>query len=74
ALNTVYELQLQSIQRQADASVQIQNTMGNFVSNIEQTTVNMNRYKEEVDMLTKKISALNSVYGNMLAAMNVQPK
>lgn len=74
ALNTVYELQLQSIQQQAEASKQIQNSVGNFVSNIEQTSANMNKYREEVDMLTRKISALNSVYGNMLTAMNVPQK
>ncbi len=74
ALNTVYELQLQSIQQQADVSRQIQNSVGNFVSNIEQTSAHMNRYREEVDMLTRKISALNSVYGNMLTALNVPQK
>ena len=34
----------------------------------------MNRYKQELDNLTKKVSALNNVYGNMLAAMNVNLK
>lgn len=74
ALNTVYELQLQTIQQQVDSGKQIQNAVGSFVNNIEQTSGNMTRYKEEVDMLTRKIAALNSVYGNMLAAMNVPQK
>ena len=32
----------------------------------------MTRYRQELDTLTKKVAALNNVYGNMLAAMNVK--
>lgn len=74
ALNTVYELQLQTIHQQVESGKQIQNAVGSFVSNIEQSSGNMTRYKEEVDLLTRKIAALSSVYGNMLAAMNVPQK
>jgi len=29
------------------------------------------KYKEQVDSLTKNVSMLNTIYGNMLTAMNV---
>lgn len=74
ALNTVYELQLKSINEQIQASTKLQGTVNQFLSNVDMTAENMNKYRQEVDALTKKISALNNVYGNMLAAMNVSPK
>jgi gliding motility-associated protein GldL len=74
ALNTVYELQLTNLNEQIDASSKLQGTVNQFLSNVDLTAENMNKYRQEVDSLTKKISALNSVYGNMLAAMNVNPK
>jgi gliding motility-associated protein GldL len=74
ALNTVYELQLQSIQQQIESTKKVQSSVGNFVENIEQSNENMTKYKEEVDMLTRKIAAMNSVYGNMLSAMNFSQK
>jgi len=74
ALNTVYELQLQGIQQQIESTKKVQGSVGNFVENIEQSNANMNKYREEIDMLTRKIAALNSVYGNMLSAMNFPQK
>lgn len=74
ALNTVYELQLKSINEQIQASAKLQGTVNQFLSNVDMTAENMNKYRQEVDALTRKMSALNSVYGNMLAAMNVSPK
>ncbi|MBE0663098.1 MAG: gliding motility protein GldL [Bacteroidales bacterium] len=74
ALNTVYELQLKSLSEQIETSSKLQGTVNQFVSNVDMTAENMNKYRQEVDALTKKISALNNVYGNMLTAMNVNPK
>jgi gliding motility-associated protein GldL len=74
ALNTVYELQLKSLNEQIEASSKLQGTVSQFLSNVDMTAENMNKYRQEMDALTKKISALNSVYGNMLTAMNVNPK
>ncbi len=74
ALNTAYEMQLQSMQQQVDAGTRIQSSVNQLLGNINQTAENMNKYREEVDALTRKIAALNSVYGNMLTAMNVNIK
>lgn len=74
ALNTVYEMQLKNLNEQTEASNKLQGSVDQFLSNVDMTAENMNKYRQEVDALTRKISALNSVYGNMLAAMNVNPK
>jgi gliding motility-associated protein GldL len=74
ALNTVYELQLQGSNQQAEATAKLQVTIKNFLSNLEASNEKTGLYKDEVDNLTKRVAALNNVYGNMLAAMNVNVK
>lgn len=73
ALNAVYELELQ------DSSAHLK-SMNKFYSNLSLTMSNFNesmedskQFKEEVGKLAKNLSSLNSVYGNMLSAMN-QPR
>lgn len=70
ALNAVYELELQ------DSSAHLK-SMNKFYSNLSLTMQNFNesmedskQFKEEVGKLAKNLSSLNSVYGNMLSAMN----
>jgi len=43
-----------------------------YTDNLNASLSNMVQYKEEVDKLTKNVAKLSSVYGNMLAAMNVK--
>jgi gliding motility-associated protein GldL len=73
ALNAVYELELQ------DSSAHLK-SMNKFYSNLSLTMQNFNesmedskQFKEEVGRLAKNLASLNSVYGNMLTAMN-QPR
>jgi gliding motility-associated protein GldL len=70
ALNAVYELELQ------DSSAHLK-SMNKFYSNLSLTMQNFNesmedskQFKEEVGKLAKNLSSLNSIYGNMLSAMN----
>jgi gliding motility-associated protein GldL len=70
ALNAVYELELQ------ESSNHLK-TMNNFYQNLSSTMQNFNesmedskQFKDEVGKLAKNLSSLNSVYGNMLSAMN----
>ncbi len=74
SLNTMYELQLQHLQHQVESGGKLSASVNHYMSNMSQTSENMNKYKEELDSLTRRIAALNSVYGNMLAAMNVSAK
>ncbi len=71
ALNAMYEMQLQSSNEQIDASNKLRASFNSFLGSINETSGNMDKYKEEIDQLTKRVTALNQVYGNMLAAMNV---
>ena len=73
ALNAVYELELQ------DSSAHLK-SMNKFYQNLSQTMSNFNeslddskQFKEEVARLSKNLSSLNAIYGNMLSAMN-QPR
>ncbi len=72
ALNSVYELQLQNSTQQTESFDKMGETMTNFLSNLEQSAANTEKYKVQADMLAKNVEALNNVYGNMLNAMNVQ--
>ncbi|PTQ95072.1 gliding motility-associated protein GldL [Mucilaginibacter yixingensis] len=73
ALNAVYELELQ------DSSAHLK-SMNKFYSNLSLTMQNFNesmedskQFKDEVGRLAKNLASLNSIYGNMLTAMN-QPR
>lgn len=74
ALNTVYELQLKGSKEQIESSSKMRSTVDQFVNNLNDSSTNMTKYKEEIDSLTKRVAALNNVYGNMLTAMNVNLK
>lgn len=74
ALNAVYELQLQSSNEQVEASARIQDSMGQFLNNIDASINTTKQYEEGVAVLAQNVDSLNKVYGNMLAAMNVAPK
>ena len=73
SLNAVYELELQ------DSSAHLK-AMNSFYKNLSLTMNNFNeslddskQFKDEVGRLAKNLASLNSVYGNMLSAMN-QPR
>lgn len=71
ALNTIYEVQLQSTNEQIETTNQLRSTVGSFLNSMNDSSANMAKYQQEIDQLTKRVSALNQVYGNMLTAMNV---
>jgi gliding motility-associated protein GldL len=71
ALNTIYEVQLRSSNEQIETTNNLRATVGSFLNSMNESSSNMIRYQQEIDQLTKRVSALNQVYGNMLTAMNV---
>ncbi|MBK7215487.1 MAG: gliding motility protein GldL [Bacteroidales bacterium] len=71
ALNAIYEMQLQTSNEQIEASNKLRATVNTFLTSMNDSSGNMTKYKEEIDQLTKRVTALNQVYGNMLTAMNV---
>jgi gliding motility-associated protein GldL len=73
ALNAVYELQLQATDDQYQATSKIKDAVDGLVQNINESAKDTHTYKQEISSLTQNIAALNSVYGNMLSAMNYNP-
>lgn len=72
-LNAVYELELQESQSKLNAITQHYNGVAETLKNFSQSAANTEEFKEQVSKLNKHLSSLNSIYGNMLAAMN-QPR
>lgn len=70
ALNTAYELQMQAASNQSEVSKKHHETMNTVVDSISASAESAKEYKEEMEKLTTNIRSLNSVYGNMLSAMN----
>ena len=62
-INTLYEDQIRSSAEQADATKRMAANMTSSLDNAEQMRI-------ELEMLKTNLSELNSVYGNMLNAMN----
>jgi gliding motility-associated protein GldL len=70
ALNAVYELQLQGSQDQLKQSNKMFDNMSSMIKNLSESVEDTQKYKEEISKLAVNLGALNTVYGNMLTAMN----
>ena len=72
ALNAVYELQLKNSSTHLEDTGKLHSSINQYLTSMTGSSEDLNRYRQELDTLTKKVAALNNVYGNMLAAMNVK--
>jgi gliding motility-associated protein GldL len=70
ALNSVYELQLQSTNEQIQSTAKVRETMTELLKNMKESADMMSVYKEQMNLLTQRITSLNEVYGGMLSAMS----
>jgi gliding motility-associated protein GldL len=70
ALNAVYELQLKAADSQYQATNNAKIAIESLVENVNESVNGTQQYKDQMASLTRNIAALNSVYGNMLTAMN----
>jgi gliding motility-associated protein GldL len=73
ALNAVYELELQDSSNHLKSMNKFYQDMANTVQNFNASAGDAKLFKDEVNRLAKNLSTLNSIYGNMLSAMN-QPR
>lgn len=73
AINAAYELQLQSTNETLNISKTLDEHLKELATNLNESSNNILSYKEQVDMLSKNVSKLNDIYGNMLAAMSSRP-
>jgi gliding motility-associated protein GldL len=72
SLNAVYEMQLQASNNQVNAAGQLFENMSKLVENVGESVEDTRRYKQEMAQLNQHLESLNTVYGNMLTAMNVK--
>lgn len=71
ALNNVYELQLQGSSSHLEATEKFQSQVTEMMQNLSDSVEDTKLYKENMAMLTKNLTDLNQVYGNMLKAMTI---
>ena len=71
ALNNVYELQLKGASGHLEASDKFQGQVTEMMQNLADSVEDTKMYKENMSMLSKNLTDLNSVYGNMLKAMTI---
>ena len=74
ALNTVYELQLQSSNEQVQAANKVRETMSVFLKTMEESASMMGTYKSQMAEMTQRLAAMNEIYGGMLTAMGGRGK
>jgi len=63
AMNSLYELQLQTSNQQMEATAL-------FLQNLQSSVEDSKKFQEQVSGLADNLEQLNKVYGNMLTAMN----
>lgn len=69
-LNNVYELQLKAASEHMQASNQAYEGIGSLMSNLQSSVESTEQYKTNISELASNLSSLNTIYGNMLRAMN----
>lgn len=69
-LNTQYTLQLAGTKQFLESSDTLYSGMNDLMGTLNESVDDAKKYKEEVSQLAQNISSLNTVYGNMLSAMN----
>ncbi len=71
ALNNVYELQLKGSSAHLEATEKFQGQVTDLMKNLSDSVEDTRLYKENMAMLSKNLTDLNAVYGNMLKAMTI---
>ena len=74
SLSGTYEKQLKGTNEQFQASAKFFDDMNHMNQMIVSSAQEMKKYKENAEKLNSHLDALNSIYGNMLGAMNYKKK
>jgi gliding motility-associated protein GldL len=70
ALNASYELQLQGSDEHLKATSKFYDGLTDLMKNLHDSVEDTHKYKTEMAALSSNLSTLNTIYGNMLSAMN----
>ncbi len=71
ALNNVYEMQLKGASEHLQVTEQMYSGISELMSNLHSSLDDTKKYKDTMSELSTNLASLNTVYGNMLSAMNV---
>lgn len=71
ALNNVYELQLKGSSSHLEATEKFQSQVTEMMENLSASVEDTKLYRENMALLSKNLTDLNQVYGNMLKAMTI---
>ena len=69
-LNGIYEMQLNSSGQNVKLNSEVNENISALLQNLSDSVEDTKRYKEQVAELGNNLEQLNTVYGNMLSAMN----
>jgi len=72
ALNAVYELQLKGANEQVKDTEEMMKGVQGMLNDLKDSAEEASKYRTEVSKLNENLASLNTVYGNMLSAMNVK--
>jgi len=72
ALNAVYELQRKGVDEHIKESDSLHKGIQSLMKDLTESAGDTKKYREQISKLNDNLTALNNVYGNMLAAMNVK--
>lgn len=70
-LNSLYDQQVQGNREQLESTKQFYSGISELMASLNASIEDTRQYKENIAELSNNLSALNRIYGNMLAAMNV---
>ncbi|MBX7093322.1 MAG: gliding motility protein GldL [Flavobacteriales bacterium] len=71
ALNNIYEMQLKGSSSHLESTQKLYSGINELMQNLHDSLDDTKKYKENMSDLARNLSALNTIYGNMLAAMNI---
>ena len=72
ALNTIYELQRKGVDEHIKDSESLHKEIQGLMKDLSESAGDSKKYRDQINKLNDNLAALNNVYGNMLAAMNVK--
>lgn len=72
SLNSIYEVELQDASSHIETLNKFYGTLTAATDNLKDSVDDAMVYKEQIAALSRNLTALNSVYGNMLSAMAIQ--
>ncbi len=70
SINSAYELQLNGLTAQVQATQNLNSHMSVINEQMAASVEGVKVYKEQIAQLSKSVSELNTIYGNMLSAIN----